>query len=189
MKNVLCLLIVLFSLPAFSKDLRFRKDVLPGLLIRAGGPGGMHSLPDDVLEKLCLEGVKQVFYLYPTIEFANKGPYKCSGNTLEYKGAGFISGKAAKPVLQAVYDAANSGGKGAPILEHCRNGWHATGEVAAYALKQFCGMSDDQAVKDFNENMPPKEKNKYPKVEARIRNFKPYADLEFSQAQKSAYCP
>ena len=53
-------------------DLRLKKTVLNGALIRAGGPGGTKSIPDSLVNSLCEQGIKTIYYLYPSKDFPNK---------------------------------------------------------------------------------------------------------------------
>src|SRR6185437_16060214 len=73
-----------------TPGLRNEKLVLKGVLVRAGGPGGMHSLPDSTLYTLCEQGFRVVYYLYPDTDFRNPGAYECSRGTLEYKRGSFL---------------------------------------------------------------------------------------------------
>lgn len=187
MNKFLIAFLCLFTVAAQAESLRYEQEVLKGLFIRAGGPGGKKSLPESLLNNLCSSGVSTVFYLYPSESFNTKGSYSCSGNTLEYKGSGFMKTKS-KPVLDAIFNAANS--NSGPVIAHCWNGWHASGEVAAHALIQFCGWSGADAAQYWADNIADKGNlGKYGSITKRIKNFVPFSDLSFTAAQKNQYCP
>jgi hypothetical protein len=174
------------SLTFAGDSLRYDMDVLPGLFVRAGGPGGKKSLPVGLLENLCAQGVGTVFYLYPSESFTTKGTYSCGNNQLAYKGSGFI-GKASRPVLEAIASAAQN--NGGPVVAHCWNGWHASGEVAAYALMQFCDWSGEQAAQYWADNIGDSGNlGKYKSILKRIKNFEVFGDLKFNESQKNKYC-
>lgn len=183
---VFALFFIFSSLAIAGDGLRYEQEVLPGLFIRAGGPGGKKSLPIDLLEELCTKGYGSVFYLYPSESFNTKGNYSCGNHQLSYLGSGFM-GKSARPVLEAVASAAqnNSG----PVIAHCWNGWHASGEVAAYALMQFCDWSGEDAAQYWADNIGDKGNlGKYKSILKRIKNFSVFSDLKFTEAQKTKYC-
>lgn len=179
--------IVFAGLQVQAADLRAEQEVLKDLFIRAGGAGGRRSLQTEILNNLCLEGVSTVFYLYPTESFTTQGEYSCGSHTMTYTGSGFKN-EASRPVLEAIYRAAqtNSG----PIIAHCWNGWHASGEVAAHALMQFCDWSGDQAAQYWADNIGDKSNlSKYGSITRRISRFTPFGDLQFTAQQKQKYCP
>jgi hypothetical protein len=188
MKALLILSALIFSLSAeATTGLRSEMTVLNGAFIRAGGAGGRNDLDRSSLEALCKKGVSVVYYLYPSINFRNKGTINCGSNTLEYKGSGFM-GKGVKPILRDIAVAA-SGGSG-PVLAHCWNGWHASGEVAAYSLIQFCGWSGDQAAQYWANNIADKRNiGKYGSIMKRIAGFQPFSDIRLSEQQRSRICP
>lgn len=187
MKIIGLILICLTAFQANAEGLRAEQEVLKGLFIRAGGAGGKQSLSTDILNDLCLSGIKTVYYLYPSESFTTEGSYSCGSHTLEYKGSGFMK-KESKPVLDAIFSAANN--NSGPIIAHCWNGWHASGEVAAHALIQFCGWSGADAAQYWADNIGDKANlGKYSSITKRIKNFVPYSDLSFTPAQQTQYCP
>jgi len=183
------LALTLFSSPAeAAKDgLRTRLTVLEGTLIRAGGAGGQNSLSDNTVQSLCEEGISTAFYLYPSASFTNKGSHSCGQGSLDYKGGGFMA-KSVRPILVEVMNAAN--GRQGPVLVHCWNGWHAAGEVAAYALMQFCGWSGEQAADYWADTLVDKHNlPKYGSIMKRIRAYSPYSDIGVSPAVQAKICP
>ncbi len=182
------LLLSLLCTPAFAgSGLRYEKTVLEGALIRAGGPGNRHSLSNETVKGLCEAGVRKAFYLYPTEGFSNRGTHSCSRGSIEYTGGNF-RGSGVGPILQEVH-ASITRGTG-PVLVHCWNGWHAAGEVAAYALQQFCDWSGARAADYWAENIADRRNlGKYGKILSRIRAFKPSSELRLSASQQARVCP
>jgi hypothetical protein len=173
---------------AFSTPgLRREQVVLQGALLRAGGPGGRRSAPDQAIEALCEKGVRTVYYLYPAENFRNRGTFECGRGSTDYKGGSFRS-PGVKAILADVAQAIEK--REGAVLVHCWNGSHAAGEVAAYALMQFCGYSGRQAAKYWADTLHDKDNlHRYGKSIQRIRAFRPFADLEISSADQSAVCP
>jgi len=189
MKLALCLsfLSCFFLTHAQAAGLRFEKTVIRGGLIRAGGPGGQKDLPLDVLNGLCERGISKAYYLYPSINFRNKGVHTCSRGSITYTGGAFTA-NGVRPILADVARAAQNGT--GPVLVHCWNGWHATGEVAAYALIQLCDWSGDRAAQYWAANISDKGNlAKYGSILKRIRNFQPFPGIRISDSVKASACP
>jgi hypothetical protein len=147
----------------------------------------MQSLPDQTLHELCEEGFRTVYYLYPDTGFQNSGPHQCSQGTLEYKGGSFMP-KHVRPILVDIAAAARD--RAGPVLVHCWNGSHGAGEVAAYALVQFCGWSVGRAGEYWaNTIHDPENLGQYGRVIDRIHSFRPFPGLELSPEIQSAICP
>ena len=174
---------------SYSKTSDYKKprSIMPGLLIGSGVPkgyGGM-SLPEESVMEFCEQGVTKAFYLYPGEKFSTRDKYNCGAGTIDYTGGAF-RGDGTREVLEAIYNAANKGEK---VLVHCWNGSHATGEIIALALKQFCGYSDSDAANYWKQNIHDKFQSKYESILKRIRNFETFSDLNFSSSQRAKFCP
>lgn len=174
-----------------AESVRRLGAILPGLLYRSGGPKGTgaQSMSGGAVERLCDKGYSAVFYLYPTEKFRNKGQHNCGTGSTDYLASGYRQADA-RPAFERVYQAVNNGE--GPVLVHCWNGRHASGEVAAYALKQFCGYSADDAVKYFISTLQSSERKsaqtKFKGIINRIKNFDPYEGLILTASQRSQYC-
>ncbi|MCB0412568.1 MAG: hypothetical protein KDD22_08590 [Bdellovibrionales bacterium] len=190
MKKTIVLLVSTFLLSplTFAKDkLRATEEVLKGVYTRAGGPGGKVSLSENLLEDLCKKGYGTAIYLYPTENFTTKGNHPCGKNTLAYVGGGFRKGAEFGP-LEKIYAAIN--GNGGPVVAHCWNGWHASGELAAKALMQFCDYSGQQAADYWAATIGDKGNlKKYGSILKRIKAFKPRTDLKISSSTQAQICP
>jgi LysM repeat protein len=74
------------------------------------------------------------------------------------------------------------------IYIHCWNGWHQSGLLSAYTLMQFCDYSNSQALK-YWENCTDGNYRGFSKLKARIKNYRPYKEFNFTAEQKKKYCP
>lgn len=75
------------------------------------------------------------------------------------------------------------------IYLHCWNGWHASGFISALTLRQFCGLSADDAVAYWDRNTDGNNKaSRYKKIREQIRSFKPDPALGLSADQKTRLC-
>ncbi len=172
---------------ANAADYKAPRTILPGLLIGSGVPKGYggKSLPVEKVKEYCEQGITTAFYLYPSENFSTEGTYNCGSGSIRYKGGAF-RGRDTKEVLETILRAANRGEK---VLVHCWNGSHATGEIAALALKQFCGYSDKEAANYWKQNIHDKFQSKYESILKRIRNFETFSDLNFTSSQRAKFCP
>lgn len=127
--------------PGVAK-IRELRTVIPGVLYRAGGPGGTKPLPDEALQALCEAGFSLAIYGY-TDNWTPHSPVSCtsrvtgSRNTLEYVSLEASDSAAKKTALTKISRVILDPSAG-PALVHCWNGYHASGELAAVALRQFC---------------------------------------------------
>ena len=73
------------------------------------------------------------------------------------------------------------------LYAHCWNGWHASGIIAALALKQFCGWSNDDAVAYWIRNTD--GDSNYPDHKQQIRDFVPLDKFKITDVEKNLICP
>jgi hypothetical protein len=77
-----------------------------------------------------------------------------------------------------------------PVYTHCWNGWHASGLISAYSLRQFCGMSGADAVKYWDANTDGNNKDEaYEKIRQLILDFVPYEEYKIPAAVQKFICP
>jgi hypothetical protein len=180
------------------------RAVLNGVMYRGGANNAYHRthsrnnqnpLPDDGLLNLCQEGFSTAIYLYTTNYNGAPHSVDCTmrgggANRLEYRQLSIISASNAEihDFLQLVMSRLTDNSSG-PIYAHCWNGWHASGLISAYTLRQFCGFSGEQAVAYWNQNTDGNDGSSYEGLRSKIRAFVPYGDLALSQSQKSIICP
>ncbi len=159
------------------KDFRV---VIPGILYRGGNTGGgPYPLKEAGLKTLCDKGFSQAVYMYPD-NFSNAPKPPCN---LEYTtfGGGIKDRQLIRKYLTQVKSVIDGQKKG-PLYIHCWNGWHASGEMAAYALMQFCGLNGDQAQSYWDANVPNGRVT-------RMKTFKTFDDLQITPEQQSKICP
>jgi hypothetical protein len=177
--------------------------VLNGILYRGGANNMFHQsnkrsnsnpLPEDGLNNLCGQGFGTAIYLYPT-NYKSASPQKSckdsegKSHSLSYLQVNPFEPQGMDKILRLVYSNITKEFKG-PIYSHCWNGWHASGYVAATALRQFCGASSDEAVRYWDLATDGVNKDKaYERVRRRIRDFKPVSELALAPEQKQMLCP
>jgi LysM repeat protein len=76
----------------------------------------------------------------------------------------------------------------APIYIHCWNGWHQSGMLSAFTLIQFCGISNQQALKYWEQNTDGNSKG-FPAVKSKILEFKPYKEFQTDSITRARICP
>lgn len=181
------------------------RAVLNGIYYRGGANNyyhrtnkrnNMNPIPNDGLQNLCEEGFGKAVYLYEAnYSTAPKSVscknYRSEDNQLKYDQTTILKYELAdlRKLHSLIFDHIRNPRLG-PILAHCWNGWHASGYVAATALKQFCGFTSEQAVKywDLNTDGNNKE-SRYESVRRRIRSFEPDPNLGISQEEQKKICP
>ena len=116
--------------------------VMPGVLYRGGGPGGTHPLPSAALQALCEAGFSTAIYAY-TDNWTAHSPTTCTSkisgksNTLDYISLEASSDSGKKTTFARIQRALEDATVG-PVFVHCWNGFHASGELAATSLRQYC---------------------------------------------------
>lgn len=160
------------------------KMVMPGVLYRGGGTGPRTPLATAPLQALCNEGFSAAVYVYGK-GWRGARSVNCGNGQLTYVSKRWDHLNEQREILEELHDIIQRG-RGAMYV-HCWYGVHASGYIVATALMQFCGLSSAQAVAYWNSNVP--RTIQYPKVQARIRAFKPYSDLQISAAERTRVCP
>ena len=185
MKNkLLMILSVLAFVSSAQAELKNVQHILGGLITRAGVKN-QKPLNAQELNQLCEAGYTNAYFFYSG---AGDQRISCSGGkSIHYRS---LNQNAAKDLVIA--NVAQGLTTGEKTFIHCNNGAHATGYVAAVALRQFCGLSGEQAVNYWNSSLggyPLQEPNRSA-VHNRIRSFSPSADMQLNNAQRAALgCP
>ena len=163
--------------------------VMPGVLYRGGSTQGNEKahlpLNNDSLNRLCEDGFDAVVYGYGN-NFGGPKTGSCSKGTISYVSKRWDHPNEIHDVMVELHNIIVEG-KGAMYV-HCWYGVHASGTLAATALRQFCGLSGDQAVK-YWESTVPSSKLWYPNVISAIKAFKPDPSLNISPDQQARVCP
>jgi hypothetical protein len=183
------------------------RAVLPGIVYRGGANNSyrhpprnnMNPLPPEGLASLCHEGFDRAVYLYPDRYSSAQRDTACTiqapitpagrPNTLEYLDLPPLTSAAhVKSILQLVHAKLTGAASPQPIYLHCWNGWHASGMASAIVLRQFCGVTAEQADRYWVCNTDGNSQG-YDSVRQRIREFTPIADLSISDELKQRVCP
>jgi len=182
---------------------RNMRVVLDGLYYRGGGNNyyhrtnkrkNMNPLPNDGLENLCKDGFGDAVYLYSTRFSTAPKSVSCvtrqgKKNTLNYQSLVYNEVDKNDQVIEMVYNRIiNSDSR--PIYAHCWNGWHASGLLAALSLRQFCGMSADEAVDYWivNADGTADDPSSYRHIKSRIKNYKIKSNMKITASQRELFC-
>ncbi len=181
------------------------RAVLNGVYYRGGANNyyhrtnkrnNMNPLPNDGLQNLCEEGFTKAVYLYEAnYETAPKVTacknYRGDETKLNYNQVSVLRYELAdlRRIHTMIFDHIRDSRLG-PILAHCWNGWHASGYVAATALRQFCGFEPEQAVRYWDAHTDGNNKaTGYEAIRRRIRAFAPDPNLQISTEEQKKICP
>lgn len=169
--------------------------VLHGVYYRGGGNNkylkptpreNENPLPAIGLKNLCEEGFGQSIYYYSKNFDSNQAITNCNGNELRYRQiSGFVDSNE-KKLMETIFNRIKGKISG-PIYGHCWNGWHASGFIAAKALRQFCDWTADQAINYWVKGTD--GDSDYPTIKTRIANFKTHSEFKITMAEKEAICP
>lgn len=185
------------------RGVRNFRAVLPGILYRSGANNsyrGLYGLPklpnngplpDEGLTNLCREGFSKAYYLYGAAD--SKTVLKScetggSTNTLVYNALHPHYSEADRKKFLTDIHQTIVGRDYRPVLVHCWNGYHASGVASAIALRQFCGLSAEDAVEYWNNTATPLEEKARARSLMQIRSFKPLVSLAINNEQKQAVC-
>ena len=161
------------------------KMVIPGVLYRGGGTGPQAPLTSAPLQALCADGFVAAVYAYGKGWQGGPRSVSCGAGQLTYVSKRWDHPDEQHEIMKRLHSIIQEG-HGAMYV-HCWYGIHASGYIAATALKQFCGLSDERAVAYWNSNVP--QKIQYPAVRAKVRGFKPFPELQITAEQQARVCP
>lgn len=177
----------LFQTGVSAHGLRDFREVMPNVLYRGGARTKQHDvnapMTGDQQEALCEQGIGDAFYLYST---GMNGPTvkSCANGQMNYAYKSW-EGSGRDVVLRTIYNSIKNNGK--PVFVHCWYGIHATGAVAALALRQFCDMSAETAVEYWKVGIA--KQLQYQKVIDQIRAFQPNPSMHLTEEEKGRVCP
>jgi hypothetical protein len=152
-----------------------------------------NPLQKDGLTNLCEEGFKEAVYLYTTNYSSAPKQVSCkvtktgAPNQLNYQQVSALGASNEEVHLKKIYSHIKGLVTG-PIYDHCWNGWHASGYVAAITLKQFCGYSASEADAYWVRNTDGHESG-MDSIRRKIRNFKPISNLNITSSERDLICP
>lgn len=159
---------------------------------RDGTRSNSNPLPTGGLNNLCEEGFKNAVYLYATNYSTAPKAVTCKDfsntpRTLDYLQISGLSKSNNEKFIALIYKRIKGEIDG-PIYGHCWNGWHASGFVAAMALKQFCGYTSQQALDYWIKNTDKNDAG-YDTIKADVQAWKPLSKYAISAAEAEAICP
>lgn len=182
------------------------RTVLNGVLYRGGANNAFNKnkvrdnrnpLPAEGLANLCKEGFRTVFYMYTTNYDKKMTPVKCKTErgpdpnleiNMNYLQQGPWDRKAQYEILKVVYDNIMKANNG-PVYLHCWNGWHASGLISSFALRQFCNFDGNEAIKYWDANTDGNNKGKaYEAYRSQIRSFVAFEDLKIPAEISKQIC-
>jgi hypothetical protein len=182
--------------PILSEDhLPRLRPVMKGALYRSGTPS------EEALSYLCESGWKRVYSLYG--EYTTQtGPRNqnmlrhgrdrrlCASTegqrALEWRAAPSSRLRSLPLIFRDIVESVRNPERG-PVLVHCWNGLHYAGMISALALRQFCGLTAEQAEAYWKANA--NRGANYPLILENLHKFKPMADLTLTPEEQQAVCP
>jgi len=166
----------LIATAAHAGPIKNSQTLLGGSLVRAG-VSGQAPLSDSQLRELCEQGFSKAYFLYRNI--APK-TVNCGGNrSITYKSQSWIN---FEPILDDINRDLTS--RSGHVFIHCHNGAHASGAVAAIALRQFCGMSGEQAMAYWSRTNTYGTPPGIGSIQRRVHGFSPVGGMT-----RSPNCP
>jgi hypothetical protein len=177
--------------------------VLQGVVYRGGANNrwrrpprdNQNPLPPEGLENLCKEGFSDAVYLYrknyvrtavSCEAIATRTP-----NTIDYHQRSPLASRSdndIKAILEEVHKRIR-GEERKPLYLHCWNGWHASGFASALVLRQFCGVSGDDAAAYWTRNTDDVDVPSANAIRKRIRDFTPIAEMTVPHETQKLICP
>ena len=182
------------------------RAVLNGVVYRGGANNDYNKykiranhnpLPPEAFPNLCKEGFGTAVYLYPTnydkapkITTCKSSMDQSTQKLTYLQLSPHVKDSDARAVLTMIYKKITTDSDYSPIYLHCWNGWHASGLISAFTLRQFCDFSAEQAVKYWDRNTDGANKASYHEsLRQKIHAFKPDPSLRIDASIKSRICP
>ena len=167
--------------------------VLKNLLYRGGNnhtESVMNPLMIETLSSLEKEGFDKVIYLYrKNYEeyFPQERLDSIRRTGLEYTCMPSLDSLSVDNFLRDIHRRASEENQGM-VYAHCWNGWHQSGWLSALTLMQFCGYTNNQALRYWEINTDGVYRG-YNHVKKAILEYTPVPDLDFTLLQRKKHCP
>ncbi len=174
------LLIIALQPSIAAAQIKNEQSLLGGALTRAGNKG-MLELNDSQLVDLCEQGYSAAYFVY---EGATPRTVACSRGSITYSSQ---SSSDPMPILISILDGMRLGTR---VFVHCYNGAHASGVVAAVALRQFCGLPGEAAFNYWTGSMGGYDlpAASIAKIRNRINGFVPDPGLVLTDDEQVRFC-
>ena len=189
MKNILLMMAVIFGLQVAAEakveGTRRFTEVIDSVLYFGGvarSDSTRNPLTSSALSNLCNKGFGESIYLYD--HNAVDTNVSCGAGNLRYH---FIDWRKPEYIMKRIFQN-YSGDKGA-VYVHCWNGVHASNAIAAVALKQFCGWSDDQAIDWWDAHSAGSDGDVRKWSVRRIQKYKVDSSMQLSAEDQKILCP
>jgi LysM repeat protein len=181
-----------------SRNLRV---VLKNILYRGGG-NNFHLKPSDpqsfIRNPLPLQGIRRLhetgfgsaWYLYATNFETQYPPERLDSLRragFEYECHPSLTDKVVVDFMVSIREMILSPNP-KPMYIHCWNGWHQSGMLSAFTLMQFCGLSNQQALKYWEQNTDGNYRG-YAAVKSRILNYVSDSTLHIPDSIRTKICP
>lgn len=164
------------------------KAVLKGVYYFGGSDVKRQALSSTYQTKLCDNGFSRAYSVYTR----DVRP-ACNGFQYSFIGQATASsngGPQVAALMKEIYNVIKANGRLGPIYLHCYYGVHASSTISQMVLKQFCGISDQTAISNWNkvnlynslaEPGPTNEK-------AKIQAFQPDPSLTITPEERATIC-
>mgnify|MGYP000141498369 CR=1 FL=1 len=148
-----------------------------------------NPLPPEGLINLVNQGFSKAIYLYSkNFNSSEKIFVNDTGtDTLHYLQNSGMKRNDLKAIMLMVLEVIKNKNIG-PIYLHCWNGWHQSGYISAAILMQFCGLTNEQALKYWNQNTDGVNKG-YENVKRLVSSFVPFNDIKIDDKTRNTICP
>ncbi len=161
---------------------------------REGSRPNRNPLPDRGLRSLCEQGFDTAVYLYSEgFDTAPKRVSCVNEKTGQQASLDYLQISPYKPntirELLKIIDKKIHASDSSSAYFHCWNGWHASGLISAYVMRQFCGFSGTLAVQYWDLNTDGNNTDpSFEKLRQQVRDFTPYEDFKLTPEEQSRYC-
>jgi len=190
-------LISLFAAPSFGMEpilgtKRFRSALKGALYIGGGNQlkqrDNRNPLLNETLDRMCNAGFTESIFLYTKTQDRMRRNTRCSSGTLQYDPISWLE---IDRIMNRIHN--NIMTKEGPMYIHCYNGAHAANGIGAIAKIQFCGMSNNDALKLWLEQTDDHGREEYANggfnsVTKRIKRYKVNPALTLSNSLKAELC-
>lgn len=167
------------------------KAVLKGVFYFGGSNVRRDLLSSSFRTKICNDGFSKVYSVYNDVNTT----ISCKHNNLSYARIGQAAleprqGDNVYELLANLYDIIQANGRSSAVYLHCYYGVHASNTIAQMVLMQFCGISEDEAIHNWDKvDLYDSLGREGTQLQfQKIRNFTPYPEFAISDEQRRAIC-
>lgn len=165
------------------------KSILKNVFYIGGSDRRRSLMSSGFLNNMCEAGFSRVYSVYKKVDRR----VSCGGNSYDYSYIGEAKtdggGRRVERLFSYLYSEVINGSEGAVFL-HCHYGVHASNTIGQMALMQFCGVSRDQAkrnwdVIDLYDSLGAKGRARQFR---KIDDFTPFAEFSITASQRAQIC-